>query len=212
MTILPLGTEDKNNLRKMRSFLIILLLLLSTGFCFSQSTKEEKFKTTIQEIITGFSKLDSIAVSKHINKEIGVYQLIRAGVFDQYDHFKAVSFSDTTYSRVLFRLSKGLRLFPLKYASLPTYNCEKEAWTKKGLFVDTTNSNHLVSEICKMRNKFVPDHIPNKKIEFFYELENKSRQVILNDSNGLALVFYVSYLNGKWYLTIVDYVSSDCSA
>jgi hypothetical protein len=70
----------------------------------------------------------------------------------------------------------------------------------------------MVSAICKMRNKLVPDHITAKTISRYYTLEQKSRRVVLVGKNDLELVFYLSYLNGLWVLTIVDHVSSDCSA
>jgi hypothetical protein len=185
--------------------LITISLIAHTQLVsFAQSVKEEKFKLAVQEIINGFSKQDSFAVSKYINKQVGIYQLSRMGVFDRYDYLKTISFSHSTYSPELFTLSKGIKLLPLRYASLPVFDCEREIWSKRGLFVDTTRTDHLVSRICKMRNKFVPDHIPASKIHFFYDLETKSRRVILYDNNGIELVFYVSYLNRKWYLTIVD--------
>jgi hypothetical protein len=92
------------------------------------------------------------------------------------------------------------------------WDCDKEVWSKTGLFVDTTKTNHLLSKICKDRNKYRPDNIPNKTIQYFYDLENDSRRIVLNDKNGIELVFYLTYLNGKWVLTIIDNVSSDCSA
>ena len=190
---------------------IFLLSLLANSLCFGQITKEEQFKTTVQKIVAAFSKQDSASVSKYINKEIGLYQLDRVGVFDHYNHFTTVSFSDKTYPQILFTQSKNIQPLPLKYTRLPTWSCDKGAWSKKGLFVDTTRTDHLVSNICKDRNKLVPDTIPTKTIQFFYRLENKSRRLVLYDNNGIELIIYLSFLNGKWFLTIVDNVTSDCS-
>jgi len=174
--------------------------------------KEQKFKTSIQKIITAFSKQDNVEIAKFINKEIGVYQLHRIGAFDDFTFYKTLNFSDNTYPSVLFRNAKGISILPLSYSKLPAWDCEKEVWGKKGLFVDTTKIDHLLSKICKNRNKFVPDNIPIKKIQLFYNLETKSRRVVLYDNNGIELIFYLSYLNRIWYLTIIDNVSSDCSA
>jgi hypothetical protein len=191
---------------------IILLLLFLNNFSFEQTTKEQVFKTTVQNIVIAFSKQDSVTIAKYTISKIGLYQLDRIGVFDHYNHFKTLSFSDSTYPQVLFQQSKNIKLLSLKYSSLPTWNCDSESWSKKGLFVDTTKTDHLLSKICKYENKFRPDNIPDKTIQFFYDSENKSRRIVLYDNNGIGLVFYLSYLNDKWYLTIVDNVSSDCSA
>jgi hypothetical protein len=153
----------------MKLSIAISFLLFLNSFCFGQTTKEQKFKATIQEIITAFSKQYSIKVSKFINPTIGLYQLDRVGVFDYYNHFKTVSFSDATYPQVLFQSSKGVKNLPLKYASLPTWDCDKEVWSKKGLFVDTTKliiffpkfvrteiSIDLTTYLRKKYNFFIP--------------------------------------------------------
>ena len=194
----------------MRSSTTLSLLFFFNSFCLGQATKEQEFKAAVQQIVTAFSKQDSATVSKYINRKIGFYQLDRIGVFDHYNHFNTLSFSDTTSPQVLFRQSKNVTLLPLKQASLPTWDCGKEVWNKKGLFVDTTKIDHILSKISKDRNKNVPDSIPAKTIEFFYDLETKSRRIVLYDQNGVEFVFYLSYLNNKWFLTIIDNVSSDC--
>jgi hypothetical protein len=194
----------------MRLFTIISFFLFLNSFCFGQ-TKEQKFKWTVEQIVSAFARQDSLKLTQLINKQIGVYHLDRIGVFDHYNHLKSISFSKTTYPKVLFNQSKNVRLLPLKYSTLPTFSCYKGAWSKKGLFVDTTKTDHLLSKICRDRNKNVPDSIPSKTIRLIYDLENKSRRIVLNDNSGAELVFYLSYINNKWFLTIIDNVSSDCS-
>ncbi len=78
--------------------------------------------------------------------------------------------------------------------------------------MDTTKIDHLVSQICIDRNKNRPVAISIKTIQFFYNPEYKSRRIVLSANEEKDLVFYLSYLNGKWYLTIIDTVTSDCSA
>ena len=194
----------------MRLFTIIFSFLFLNSFCFGQ-TKEQTFKSTIDQIVSAFARQDSLKLARFIHKEIGVYQLDRIGIFDHYNHFTSISFSQNKYPQLLFNQSKNIKLLPLKYSRLPTYSCDQGSWSKTGLFVDTTKKDHLLSTICKDRNKNVPDSIPKKTIQFFYDLENKSRRIVLSDSSGRELVFYLSYINNKWFLTIIDNVSSDCS-
>jgi hypothetical protein len=165
----------------------------------------------VKQVVVAFSKHDSATIAKFINKKIGLYQLDKMGIFPHYNHFHTLSFSDPTYPQVLFKGAKGVKLLAFKYEKLPTWDCDKEVWSKKGLFVDTARTDHLLSEICKIRNKNKGTSIPKKTIWYFYDLENKSRRVVLVDHKGKELVFYLTYLNGKWFLTIVDNVSSDCS-
>jgi hypothetical protein len=194
----------------MRLFIIIFSFLFLNSFCFGQ-TKEQKFKSTIGQIVLAFARQDSLKLARFINKEIGIYQLDRIGVFHHYNHFTSISFSKNKYPQVLFNQSKNIKLLPLRYSTLPIFSCDKGSWSKTGSFVDTTKTDHLLSKICNNRNKNVPDSISKKRIQFFYDLENKSRRIVLNDNSGIELVFYLSYINNKWFLTIIDYVSSDCS-
>jgi hypothetical protein len=190
----------------------ISLVIISFATCFGQAAKEQKFKAAIKEIVQAFSKQDSAKLAAFIKKETGVYQLYRPGVYDAFEHHKTLGFSDSVYPKNLFAGAKSIQLLPLQYATLPAWNCEKNAWSKKGLFTDTTKISHLLSASCKYRNKYVPDNIPNQRIQSFYKLENVSRRIVLNDKNATELVFYLSFLDGKWYLTIIDNVSSDCGA
>lgn len=191
-------------------FLITIVLLASINVGFSQTIKEQKFNTAVKDVIQAFSKQDSVLLSKYTNKENGVTLLHRIGVFDTYTNFNKISFSNSNYPFVLFRFPKEIQSIPIRYEKLPKFDCEKE-WNKSGLFVDTTRIDHLLSRICKTRNQWVPDSIPIKKIESFVLLENRSRRVVLINRNKEDLIFYLTYMNGKWYLTILDKVTSDCS-
>ena len=196
----------------MRQLIIIILFLPFYGSGFGQSAKEQAFAKTVKQVVSAFSKQDSTALAKFIDQKTGLYQLYRMGVFDAYTRHTTFSFADSAYPQLLMTNTKNILPLPLTYARLPVWDCDKEAWSKKGLFVDSTRTDHLLSRICKDRNKYVPDNIPQKTIQAFYNLENKSRRLVLFDKNKMELVFYLSYLNGKWYLTIIDNASSDCSA
>ena len=190
----------------------LFVLYHLNNFCFGQTNKEREFGSAVQQVVLAISSQDSTAVSKFIKKGIGTYQLYRSGVFDNFKYCTTLSFSNKAFPAILISDSKGIKLMSLKYSSLPTYDCDKERWSKSGLFVDTTKISHLLSGICKDRNKNVPDSISRQKIKYFFDLENKSRRIVLCDINHKELVFYLSYINNHWFLTIIDNVTSDCSA
>jgi len=192
-------------------FLIAIFLIATNSFCVEQNTKEQMFQLAVRDVARGFSKHDSLLLSKYIYREIGVHLLYRNGVFNTYTSFRKINFSDASYPVVLFQFSKGITPLPLRYQQLPVYNCAKESWNKKGSFVDTTTIDHLLSKICSERNRYASDNISQKTINTFINLENKSRRVVLVDQNKKELVFYLSYINRRWYVTMFDSVSSDCS-
>ena len=195
----------------MKTLVCYILILWPISTCFAQIDREQQFQIALTDVIKGFSKGDSTLLSKYVDKRTGVKVLYRIGVFDAYMDLKQISFSQSTHVSKLYGLSKGIKSSKIIYAKLPKFDCDIETWNKKGLYVDTTEVDHLLSRICKERNKNVPDNIPNEKISSFFNLEKKSRRIILVDRNSKELIFYLTYLGKRWHLTILDFVSSDCS-
>jgi hypothetical protein len=195
----------------MRFPLTILLFLAAANFCHSQNKREQDFNSAVNEVILAFSKQDSLILSKFIHPDIGIYLLHRVGVFDTYKNFKKIGFSDQSYPSILMGNSSGIKRSSLHYSLLPAFDCET-GWSKTGLFVDTARKDHLLSKICKERNQNGPDSIPAKPIKSFVNLENNSRRIVLVDKNHRELVFYLAYIKNKWYLVMLDTVTSDCSA
>lgn len=189
-----------------RSSAIIITIFSATLF-FGQPSKEKDFVRTLKNVVTAFAKRDSAALSKYIDRKTGVYILNRIGVVDIYNHFTTLGFSDMTYPNAPFY--NGVKLTSLKYAKLPTFDCEK--WTKTGTFVDTTRTDHLLSKIAKNLNKELKRKIPAKTINEFYNLENKSRRIVIADNNWNELIIYLSFISNKWVLTIIDKATCDCS-
>jgi len=87
----------------MKFFILLSFFLPSVNFCFGQSSKEQKFKTTVEKIILAFSKQDSLGVAKVVKKDIGINQLYRLGVYDNFKNLKSLSFSDSIGEKEFFR-------------------------------------------------------------------------------------------------------------
>ena len=128
---------------------------------------------------------------------------------ETYEHFSTIGFSDTTYPN--FPFYDKVKFSAIKYASLPSYDCGTEKWTRKGLYVDTTKIDHKLSKILKWNNENFGDKIPAKTISQFESLEAKSRRVVIAEDNGNELIIYLTYERNKWMLTIIDKATCDCS-
>jgi hypothetical protein len=193
----------------MKHSLIIIVTLFGVTLSFGQSSKEQNFVGTVKNVVTALSKRDSINLAKYIDKKTGVYILNRIGLFDTYKHFATLGFSDTTYPNAPFY--DNVKLTALKYSKLPTFNCGIEKWTKTGTFVDTIRIDHLISKIAKNKNKELKGRISIKAIKEFDNLESKSRRIVIADNSGNELIIYLSFINNRWELTIIDKATCDCS-
>ena len=182
-------------------------MLLAVVSSHGQASKNQEFSRALTNIVSALAVRDSATLSNYIDKNTGVYIINRSGVTDTYKYFPTLGFTDTTFPNVPFY--DDVKLTPLRYEKLPVYDCE--TWTKTGTFVDTTLTDHLLSETAKYLKKEFDEKISDKTISDFYELENKSRRVVIAENDGNELIIYMSYINKKWVLTIIDKVTADCS-
>jgi hypothetical protein len=172
--------------------------------------KETEFEYTLLNVFFGLRKRDSLKLSHYVHKNTGVYILNRIGVYDTYKHYSALGFSDTTYPNVPFY--DDAQLARPSYTKVPGFDCGKEKWDHTGTFIDTTQTDHLLSTIAKRLNEVSPGQVDAKSIEAFVALEDKSRRIVLAANEGNELIIYLSYIGDKWYLTMIDKVTCDCSS
>jgi hypothetical protein len=174
----------------------------------AQPAKEAAFKAALADIVQKFVKRDSAGLAKYIDKKTGVYQLHRIGIQDTYDHHSSIGFSDTSYPYILY--FKNVKLTPLIYGRLPTYDCEK--WSKFGTFTDTTLRDNLLTKTALSRKRNINFEVSQEDLKKITTLESISRRVVIvNNNDWDYFVIYLSYINGKWVLTIIDNLTGDCS-
>src|SRR4051812_13655444 len=101
----------------LRPSLTIIITFLWATISYGQPSKETNFVKALRDIVAALSKRDSVALSKYVDKKVGVYILNRIGIMDTYSHFSALGFSDTTYPNAPFY--DNVKLTPLKYSKLP---------------------------------------------------------------------------------------------
>jgi hypothetical protein len=196
-----------------KTLLLSSFFLIVFGILFSCNTSEKKspdLKTTIIEVVKAFKNKDAAMLNKYISKDKGLIVLFRRGTFDEYSKTDSIDF--TTSLPAYMPYSDFETDFDLKFESIPTFDCDKMKWSKFGLFCDSTKRDNLLSKTASDLKEFRGDSIADEVIKAFVELEKNSRRIVLSDSKGGELVFYLTLINNKWYFTIIDRVTSDCSA
>ncbi len=167
-------------------------------------------KSTILQTIQAFAEEDSVALNQLIHPQTGLYVIHRPGVFDVYSHTDRIDMAHPVPE--YFPYSGFASDQDVKFESWPTYDCGEEVWSKYGLYCDTSQRDHLLSRTAENMKKYELEDVPDSAISALKELEQQSRRVVLADEDKGELVFYLTLIDQKWYLTILDRVSGDCSA
>ena len=187
-----------------------LLLIGLTFFSCSAQKESDNLENTIVKVIKAFKEKDELTLNKLVIKEKGLITIYRRGVFDEYQKSEKINFENPVPEYLpYFDFSTD---YNVAFESLPTFDCDSLKWSKTGLFCDKNKTNRLLSNTAKNLKEYRKDKISEKEIQSFEELEKSSQRIILIDNNEGELIFHLTFINKKWYLTIIDRVTSDCSA
>ena len=187
-----------------------LLLIGLTFFSCSAQKESDNLENTIVKVIKAFKEKDELTLNKLVIKEKGLITIFRRGVFDEYQKSEKINFENPVPEYLpYFDFSTD---YNVAFESLPTFDCDSLKWSKTGLFCDKNKTNRLLSNTAKSLKEYRKDKISEKEIQSFEELEKSSQRIILIDNNEGELIFHLTFINKKWYLTIIDRVTSDCSA
>ena len=189
------------------------LILVICGIIFSCQTKENKnghLESTIVQVVKAFKEKDAATLNNLIAKDKGLILLFKRGTMNEYSKTDKIDFE-----KPLPEYLPNIHFvtdYKIKFESLPTFDCETMKWSKQGLYCDTSKTDSLLSETALNLNQFRGDSIPESEIKRFADLEKNSRRIVLSDNEQGELVFYLTLTDNKWYLSMLDTVTSDCGA
>jgi hypothetical protein len=205
--------------------IITILLLLTFYFSTAQVAKEKEFQKTVTKLIAAYNEKNSTSFNKLVHKDKGVYFLVKSGAYDFWYNRDSIQFDTTPdsfklpfpYNSMLLQQKLPANL-KLTYAKYPIFNCNNKK-TKLGLFVDTSHKVTLLSSLIKKYIKFndlgLDKNELKNELKTITTIERKSRKIVIigkNNANwGEKLIFYLTYIDNKWYITIIDFATFDCS-
>lgn len=194
---------------KSQAIVFCFLLLFSCSGAWGQADlqKEEKFKQTCTVVSKAFCEKKFKLVNKHLDSR-GIYVLVRPGAID-----RAV-LHEKLDSSVLYLDSRNFGKWKnqaLQYGKLPSFDCDKMQWNRRGFFADTVKKYHPVSSILKFENQYEEGGHSQKKMNGIKAIENTCRKVVLSN-NGDGLIIYLRWNGSRWVIYILDLVTTDCSA
>jgi len=188
------------------SFIILILACIHLN---AQSTKEKNFLKTTKSVLVAWNQKDSTTFSKYLNKDMGLYFIYFRETEIDYRHYKKISFSDSSFPGGYPKMDV---LTPsLKYDSImPYFDCSNMLWDKTGTYCDTSNQSRLLSYLPSIVENKWKRKVPTYTIDQLFKIQKNSRQVLVTNKDGSYLIFYITYLNKKWYVTTLDYRTKQC--
>lgn len=201
--------------------ILLLMGLISFSNNAASQNKEKDFERTVYTIIGAFQKQDEKAVNSFINKDLKIASIFRIGVANNFIFLDSLNISSNCHLNGYRPYTAPKTKYKIRYGKLPEFDCDIERWNKPaGLYCDKEGTDSLFTETIRhfmtyeMEYEYVPDNakISEEKFSFYKDIEKNSRRVVLYDNDGEDIIFYLTWFKNKWYLTIVDRVSSDCSA
>jgi len=185
----------------------VAFFLACSGAAFART---QSLGNALAGVVSAFRARDQARLNRFVHPKYGVIVIYREGVFNEFKTVSRIDFEHPVPEYFAYPKIRGKA--QLRYAALPVYDCERNAWSKTGLFCDPKHRDTLLSNTAVNLREYRGDNIAQKMIGRFRALEAKSVRVVLVDADGRDLVFYLARIGGRWYLTILDRVSSDCSA
>ena len=165
------------------------------------SKSEEKVDEVayhVIDLITSqqFKKLDK----EFVHPDMGVLNYVKYGVVpDCYRSRTLESFKHLPEKNTRFHVVAGKSV---------SFDCDLEQWVSQGLFI-TEEFECTIKRTMEHRIKFDEGDFTEKDLSDAEFLAKNSFKVVATD---IDLVFYLTPMDGRWYLTCIDQTEYDCSA
>lgn len=196
--------------KKIFNLAAIIILLLAVCFSCNNKSTERDLHRAATSVVKAFSEKDTAAIRQFIHPVFGLIILHKQGIFPAFSVFGNNAEKTPETEHLLFR--EMPEISGLRFEELPGFDCNNMMWSKTGFYCDTTRTDHLLTETLQTIREFGTGIIPDEQFEKYRKIEMQSVRFVLCDNNGKDFVFSLTLFNGRWYLTLLDRLSSDCSA
>lgn len=216
----------------MKNILLIIFESILFSGCNSLQGQNKDVEEFVKIVIETYNEKNSVKFNQLINKNTGLVFITTMGSNNTWLKVHKVCLSkkclqtNSTESIGIPYQSflegykvENLNLNKIEFTEKSFFECEKIE--KYGVFVSSKDKFHSlsgsVSFFIKNYSNIIGEKIDSSKkkeldtdLKKFRKIELTSRRVTMNSKGG-TFVFYITNIAGKWYLTIIDFASMDCS-
>jgi hypothetical protein len=197
-------------------FLFTLLFTTASGVKAQKNVyshkKEDLFVITCKAIVGNFYNKNLGKLNLYVHPGYGFYTRYRQGAIDNYRNDRKL---DNNKAQIFdyFEISKpDFTKTPFEFGVCPHWNCDDEKWDKTGFIADSTNTCTPISTVAEFLRKNEEIPVQQNEIEKIGLLEGKCRKIVFAGTKETGIIFYLAWINNKWYLAVIDLAAVDCSA
>ncbi len=188
-------------------------------FKFVEKTREpisENLKTFIKDVIKGFSQNDLEKINKKfINQDFGYYDLYKIDGNISFENKKEIyNFVEEDLEEINHLISR-VEENTINHVIIEqdlSFNCSPNddayyGWNGEGLYL-STKTTPILQELMQKANEYKKNSYSKEEIQKAKFIEETAYKIILTPE----LVFYVNKIQGKWYITLFDRITTNCTS
>lgn len=180
-------------------------------FIYEREDISVELLNSINQIVDAMSK-DNIALlnEKFVDKKFGVYNFYKIDGVETFTHQKLIYniISDKTeeFSHLITRINSSHTKLPILIEDVQ-FNCSPNddkyyGWDKEGIFIDAKVRPLLSKHMNKM-TELKKEDLHKAKL-----IEKTGYRVVLTPE----IVFDMIKIDNKWYIGLIDRITTDCSS
>lgn len=172
---------------------------------------------TAKAILQLLKNDDIAAINKnYIHPQFGFYNIYRIGTSDLFKHHLQLKSEkdldikslETTETPLLGGFSEDKNIPNLSRTDVE-YDCSQMKWKKEGFFMSNNMTYPSLPEVMKQYEILQEQKVSAQDKEKAEFVQKNSVRVVSTNSD---IIFYLTKIDGKWYITLIDRVTTDCSA
>ena len=189
-------------------YLFVWIVVFTHATAFSQNQAQQGIAPILSTLYNGdVEELNT----KYIHPTYGLHDLYRVGATDRIRVLFAIPDEETKDSFTLYQQlfsSDKTTTFSFQWKKV-SFSCDNFSWNQEGVFLSEEKVQPSPLNLIQGQDNRKDSNFTKEEYTKAAFIEEHSIKVIDTEND---LILYCTKIEGKWYLTVVDRLTTDCSA